>query len=83
MKTWAFRYTHANQRARVLLGTRNGQTAVLDWYTPGYNRQWVIAQADLELPLSITRGHAALNVTLVAISAAFSVGHLAVFSVMC
>ena len=68
---------------RVVLGARDGRSWALDWFSPGYNRQWTLAQADLELPLSATRGRAALNVTLTALSSVVSVGHVAVFSVMC
>ena len=78
-----FRYAHANQLARVVLGARDGRSWALEWFSPGYNRQWTLAQADLELPLSATRGQAALNVTLAALSSVVSVGHVSVFSVMC
>ena len=67
----------------MILGTRDGASSVLDWFSPGSNHRWALAQADLELPLSVTRGRAELNVTLVALSPVVAVGHLAVFSVMC
>ena len=80
-----FPFRRANQRARVLLdGGGRGGTRGLEWFSPGFNRHgWDVAQADLELPFELTHGRARVNVTLIALSEVFVVGHIAVFSVVC
>ena len=68
----------------LLDGGGRGGTRGLEWFSPGFNRHgWDVAQADLELPFELTHGRARVNVTLIALSEVFVVGHIAVFSVVC